>query len=421
MKILATTIIAIVILLCVRNAYSAEVEYALVLDGMDSLIAYDMDTTGHWWAVTKPFTSLYRMHINDYNSPASEDLTYPVFAPGGSGWSFFRVQNGNIHLVRNDNGLQIDTTLDATDFGEIVYSPDGSQFAYTYFQASVEVMSLPNANGGTRDITVTNRFGNLFIDNYATSYTIMGKRMDSYVININGKESTTYDSIIPIGYWHTGAFIYAAYNGGTWSIYRNDEELGSSYSNIISAKVNPIGTTLAVLVKTGSGLANCIVFNDDYWEPIYGKLYNGVWGLTLHPTELLYGYGASDGGRTWIVQNSTEYYTVGEVGTPFYSYNGSELIFISMGEFSPYINVNGKRSDIKLTLYPDDVIAKKPGSPTIALATEMTLLVYNYETNARHIGYMVDDMSKAIYNYRTNCYEALGIIDQRVYLLYYRM
>ena len=396
-----------------QKALAQKFDHQRLLDGADSLAFYDIDTTGHWWAITKPFANRYKMYINDYESPASEDLTFPVFAAGGRQWSFFAVYNSSVHRVENNGDEIIEWILDATDFGEIAYSPNGEFAAYTYFQDGNEIVQLPN-----RQITVTNRFGQLFIDNSGTSFTILGKRMSHYVININGRESATYDSIIPIGYWHNRNFVYAAFNGNNWEIYCGNRRFGGTYSSIIDVKINPAGTILAVLVRLNTGRSMAIVFNDDYYEPIYGRTYDNVWNLALHPTDMLYGYVAMQHSRLFVVQNSTEYPARGEVGTPFYSYNGDELIFFGMGEFGPYINVNGKQTDIRIGLYAEDIIAKKPGSETIAYTTHVSLLVYDYVKNRYFVGFMCDRMGGAIYNRYTRRYEALGEINNRLYLLH---
>ena len=396
-----------------QETFAQKFQHQLLLDGMDSLAFYNVDTTGHWWAITKPFSNRYRMYINDYESPASEDLTFPVFATGGNKWAFFATYNSAVSIVQNDGYEITETMLNANDYGEIKYSPNGEHLAYTYFQGGNEVIQLPE-----RQISVTYRFGELFIDNSGTSYTIMGKRMNKYVININGKESMTYDSIIPIGYWHNRNFVYAASNGANWEIYCGNKQFGGTYSSIIDVKINYLGTVLVVLVRLSTGgSSRAIVFSEAY-EPIYGKAYDNVWGLALHPTEMIYGYGAMEYNRGFVVQNSTEYAAIGEIGTPFYSHNGDELIFVGKGAFEPYINVNGKRTDVRISLYLNDIIAKKPASTTIAFTTNVSLLVYNYEKNEYYVGFMCDRMSRTtIYNRFTRRYETLGKINNRLYLL----
>jgi hypothetical protein len=246
-----------------QEAFSQKFQHKLLLDGMEYLAFYNVDTTGHWWAITKPFANRYRMYINDYESPASEDLTFPVFAAGGSQWAFFAIYNSAVNIVQNDGYEITETILNANDYGEIKYSPNGEHIAYTYFQSENEIIQLPE-----RQISVTYRFGELFIDNSGTSYTIMGKRMNKYVININGKESMTYDSIIPIGYWHNRNFVYAAFNGSNWEIHCGNKRFGGTYRHILDVKINYLGTILAVLVRLNTGRSMAIVFNDGYYEPI---------------------------------------------------------------------------------------------------------------------------------------------------------
>jgi len=388
-------------------------EHQMLLDGMDSLVFYDIDTTGNWWAVTKPFSNRYRMYINDYESPASEDLTFPVFAAGGEQWAFFGIFNSAVHIIQNNGDEITETMLSASDFGEIAYSPNGEHFAYTYFQNDNEIIELPE-----KTITVTFRVGKLFIDNSGTSYTILGQRLNKYVINTDGRESMAFDSIIPFGYWHNRNFVYAALSGNNWELYNGNKRLTGTYSNIIDAKINNDGTIFAVLVRLNTGRSRAIVFNDAYWEPVFGRTYENVWGLALHPTEMLYGYAAVEHRRLFVVQNSTEYPAIGEIGKPFYTYNGDELIFVGVGEFGPYINVNGRRTDVRITLFLDDVVAKKPKTTTIAWTTNVSLLVYDYVKNAYFVGFMCDRMSPTtIFNRFTQKYETLGKIHNRLYLL----
>ncbi|MDR0927649.1 MAG: hypothetical protein LBO69_07790 [Ignavibacteria bacterium] len=406
-------LIASVIFLFYPTSNNANVNnYALLLDGMDTLKYYGMDTTGHWWAITKPFGK-YRLYIDGIEGEVCDDITYPVISPDARQWSYYGYYNSVIHFIANEGDSIANYELDATDFGENVYSPTGEYLAYSYFQSGTEVIVLPN-----RTIKVTNRYGKLFIDNSGTSYTIMGKHYNSYVININGKESTTFDSIIPIGYWHNRDFIYAGFNGSSWDIYQGEKQIGTSYSQVLDAIVNKAGTILAMLVRLNTGRCMCIVVGADYYDPIYGKTYDNVWGLALHPTEMIYGYGATEHSRTFVVQSATEYNANGEIGRPFYSYNGDELIFTAMGEFGPYINVNGKKTDIRISLYQDDIIAKKPGEETIALPTELTLLIYNYAKNESYPHILCDAVSNVIYNAHSNRYEALGVINNRLYMLW---
>ena len=393
----------------------------LLLDGMDSLAFYGLDTTGHRWAITKPFHNKYRLYIDDFSSPALDDLSFPIFSPDGIQWAFYSSAGGSIQFYHcaEDDQIYMET-LDATDFGEITFSPDGRYFAYTYYQGDNEIINLP-----FRQLSGTYRWGNLFIDNSGSSFTILGQRGSRYVININGRESSTFDSIIPIGYWNNGNFVYAVSNGSRWEVYRGKDptsarQLGTTYSNIIDASINYLGTTMALLVRLVSGRSIAILFSDEYRDPVYGRSYDAVWGLVLHPTELLYGYGAANMNRTYVVQNSTEYFATADIGTPFYTHNGDELIFIGRGEYEPFISINGQRINVKIALYSDDKIAKKPHSPSIALRTNVSLVTYFYERDRMITSNMYDRLSNPIYNRRKDSYQALATIYNRLYLIEYR-
>ena len=395
-----------------EECFAQDFRNQMLLDGVYDLIYYDLDTTGYWWAITKPFLNAYKIHIEDYESVPFEDISYPAFIPGGFGWAYFGIKNNDVFLIKNDDGIISDTVLNATDYSEITYSPNGEYLAYAYYQAENEIIQLP-----FKIIEVTNRIKPLFIDNSGSNYAIIIKRLNKFFLNINGYETTGYDSLMPIGFWRTGEFIYAALNGGTWSIYRGKKELGTSYMGIIDVKINFEGTVFVVLVQLFTGRCMAIAFSDKYYEPLYGKTYDDVWGLALHPSETLFGYGAIDHNRAYVLQNSMEYYALGNTNAPYYTYDGSELIFFATGGFGPYISINGRRFDIKFSMDTDRYIAKKPKSSSFAYTTYTTLLVNYYEKGEFHTGFMCDRMGRAIYNHRNGRYEALGDINNRLYLI----
>ena len=399
-------------------SYSQEYNEELLLDGLDQLVFFGIDTTGHWWAATTPFKDRYRIYINTFQSEIYEDIIDLTISPDGEQWAFWGIQSGTVNLIHRDEFGVINTLpLNATDVGDIVYSPDGKQFAYSYFQGDNEIINLP-----FKQITVVNRNKNkLFIDNSGNQYAFVGQRGNKYVMNINGRESTVYDDIKPIGFWHKGTFMYAGFNGNTWEIVNGTKTIGSSYWRVIDKQINKYGTVMAVLVQLATGRCMSITFSDEYYEPIYGRTYDDTWGLALHPKDVLIGYGAKEHHKYYILQNRTEYYATQNISAPFYSNNGDELIFIGMGEYGPYISVNGARTDIRIGLYTDDKIAKKPNSETLAFTNNVSLHLYDYNRNILKSGNMYDKLTAAIYNRRTNSYEALATIYNRLYLCKWRM
>ena len=384
-------------------------EYML-LDGSEKLLSYGQDTTGNWWAITEPFSKKYRVIVNSYESEIYDNAYGLVFSPDGESWSYFASVGGSIYISTNHEDSLLNS---ATNFGEIAYSPDGFYRAFSYFVSNIEIISLPF----NREIQTQNRVRNLYISNTGAEYAFVNKRLDKEIINITGVESTTYDEIIPIGFWSSGEFIYAARNGDIWEIIKGAEIMGDTYSKIISAKVNKYGTVLAVLVQLFTGQSMSIVFSDEYREPIYGKSYIFSWGLALHPSDVLIGFAATDGNRNFVLQNSTEYYANGDFGDPFYTHDGSELVFAGRGDFNPYININGRKFDIYTDFSPDAVIAKKPKNSTFAYSTNSTMLVQYYEKKEFYTGFMTDRTSETIYNWREGAYQTLGDIRDRLYMI----
>ncbi len=381
-----------------------------LFDGIVPLYSYGIDTTGHWWAITEPFSNRYRAIIDKKESMVFDDISKIIFAPGGKSWGYFGSISGNIYIVDE----QKETLLEgATDFGEITFSPDGTQCAYSYFKVNMEIIQLP-----FKTIEVQNRTSKLFIDNTGLSFAFIANRLNMQVININGIETSGYNEIKPIGFWHTGEFIYAIRNGNIWDIMQGKKKLGDSFAKIIDAKINNTGTVMAVLVQLNTGKCMSIMFSEEYTDPIYGKNYNYTWGLSLHPIYPLIGFIATDASaRTYVVQNHTEYYTEGDISIPFYSYDGEELIFIDEGNFNPYLNINGRRHPVYLEISTETPIAKKPKSSTFAYSTATTLLVQYYEQNKYYTGFMTDNTSETIWNWRTEEYQTLGNIRDRLYLI----
>ncbi|MCL2039256.1 MAG: hypothetical protein FWG85_02370 [Bacteroidetes bacterium] len=418
MKNIIVPIILIFTIYFYAVSYSQEYTEELLLDGLDSLVSFGIDTTGHWWAATMPFKDRYRVYIDTFQSELYDDVLELNISSDGEQWAFWGIQAGTINLINRDEFGVINTLpLNATDVGDIVYSPDGTQFAYTFFQGDNEIINLP-----TRQITVVNRNNNkLFIDNSGKQYAFVGQRGNKFIININGKESTIYDEIKPIGFWHKGTFMYAGFNGNTWEIINGTKTIGTSYWRVLDHKINNFGTVMAVLVQLSTGRCMSITFSDEYYEPIYGRSYDDTWGLALHPKDVLIGHGAKEHHKYYILQNRTEYYATEEISAPFFSHNGDELIFIGMGEYGPYISVNGNRTDIRVGLYPEDMIAKKPNTETLAFTNNISLYLYDYKRNTLKSGNMYDYLSNPIYNRRTNSYEALAIIYNRLYLCKWRM
>ncbi len=170
------------------NAQSSNDKMLLV--GSETLVQFGMDTTGNWWAVTQPCSTQYRAVINGWESSAYLELTGLKFSASGTKWAFFGYDNSGWDVVSVDTVIN----LNASAVGEIHFSSVNSKLSYSYTDAGQEYIIL-----GDKKISTYSRTGSYYINPLGNRYAYISQRGSSYVININGKETQTFDQIRPIG------------------------------------------------------------------------------------------------------------------------------------------------------------------------------------------------------------------------------
>ncbi|MFP4369398.1 MAG: hypothetical protein ACLFR2_07455 [Candidatus Kapaibacterium sp.] len=380
----------------------------MIFDGSEPVIVYGMDTTKNWWIITKPFSGKFRLNVNGFETEVYDSVYFPVFSPDSYRWAAFAKLAGQWEIITNDSILK----LNATDPGEIVFSPDSRILAYTYFSGNIE-----NVVCGDHKYEVFNRVPGLYVGHGGYRVAFMGMRGEDYILNINGKETTLYDNILPLGFWKDGKMMYAAQNGITWQLYKGDEPVSQTYSRITEARINLNGTVAAFIGELSSGNKEVVIISDEYYEPLTGRAYDDAWNLVLHPYLALAGYNAYWQTYGYTVLNNTEYDCGVNCGAPEFTWNGEDMYFAGCGNFDCFINVTGRKyniaSDISLTSY----YAKKPGHPTVAYATGSSMIVRFLDTGELHAGMMVDQIIAPRYNRFDKRYETIGRISERLYLM----
>lgn len=378
-----------------------------LLNGIDELVDFGLDSTGHWWAVTAPFEGQYNMIIDGGESNDYIDLNQLKFSPDGNSWAYFGETQVGWELVSNDTIIE----LNATKIGEIVFSPNSEVMAYTYFEGDDEVINI-----GGKIIRVLNRTGRLYLSWGAEKYAFVGMRNDMYVLNINGSESYMYDEITPVGFWNDGTFLYAARSGNQWEIYYQDEAISEMFESINEVKINLFGTVAVFLARDLVGNAVSVLISDDYYDPQIGASYDWAGGLALHPDTELFAYKAMLNNIYYVVFNNTEY-SGGEItGEPMFTHDGSEMYFIGCN-VDCFVKVNGTRHPILVEVDAGYPYAKKPGSQTLAYASSSAMVILDLMSRELYSGMMVDATIPPIYNWRNSRYETLGSINNRLYLL----
>ncbi|MCX6156097.1 MAG: hypothetical protein NT007_18265 [Candidatus Kapabacteria bacterium] len=380
----------------------------LLLDGFEPLISSGMDTSYHWWAVTQPFTGKYRMIIDGEKSKSYNYLTEPVFSPNGERWAYFAVDASNQTYLITEASVQ---PVPGFQPGMIIYSPNSEVLAYTYYEQDLETFVL-----GDKSIKFLNRMGNIYLSQDGSRYSVVGMRGSSYVMNINGRESSAFDRILPIGFWIDGQMCYSGSSGDRTQIYKEFIPISDIYRTITDVKINLFGTVMAAIAQELSGRYVSLLFSDDYVEPMISKQYEYMNNLVLHPSLPLIGLYAFHDGINVVMQNSTEYSAGAATGNPHYTHDGSELYFLGC-DIDCFLNVNGLKYPLKTTWPSTQIIAKQPKSKTIAFTTSSSLVLRDLEDRQLYSGMMADTISYPRYNWRQERYETLGQIRSRLYLM----
>jgi hypothetical protein len=379
----------------------------LLLDGIEDLVSYGMDTTGHWWAITAPYSGQFRLTIDGVQSGVYYEITNLTFSPDGNKWAYFGRDIANIYLVTNDTTIN----LPGTRVGEIAFSPNSEIMIYSFYKNDDEFLRYKD-----KEYNIYQRLGRYYLSRGGERIAYVARRAGSVTVCTNGVDGNLFESVNLIGFWHDGQPIYAASSGGYWELYKGKDEISDAYKNISSPELNINGDVVAFVGKLMSGRDVAVTYSDEYYEPLISKAYDQIYSLKLHPSVPLTAFRARQNSQFIVVQSSVEYSCTGNIDDIMFTHDGSELCFICCG-LSCSININGKKFPINSDVSNLGQIAIKPKSRTFAYTTSTSLVARIIEFDELIAGMMVDITSAPRYNWRTGRYEALGQINQRLYLL----
>lgn len=380
----------------------------LLLDGYEPLEMYGIDSTYNWWAVTAPFSNRKRLIVNGEETDVYNEIKPPVFSPDGTKWAAFVNNNSSWEIVTESGKLDVM----ATDPGELVYSGISNDLIYSYFESEMEYV-VTNFN----TFTVMNRIGKLYPGLYGGKVAFTFYQGDRMILNVNGKQYMNFNTVKPMGFWTDGSFMYAIQFGNGWEIKRGEEAVSETYQSISEVKMNRFGTVAAAICQTFTNQANAVLFADEYYEPVISNNFDSMNNLVIHPTEPMMAFAAQRLMVNFIVLNTVKYDGGQFMGVPRFSYDGSELYYIGCDQIDCFININGKELPIFTQFDLDEYFAVAPKTETMAYSTNATLMLRNITSNQIHAGMMTDEMGLPRFNWREGRYEALGAINNRLFML----
>jgi hypothetical protein len=384
------------------------IQDTLLMNGVEPIYSYGIDSTNHWWAVTTPFHGNYRVYIDGENVGTFLEIIAPQFSQNGNSWAFFGKDHTNWYL--NTSAGMLD--FQATAFGAIAFSGNSKVLAYSYFEGSEEFLFIKD-----KKYNILNRSGKLYLDYHGNNFAFPIKRGSYATINKNGEEFDLYDQVLPIGFWHDGKFVYAARQGDVWEVYKDDEEISESYGNITEGVINLDGTCAVVIAQRQSRKFLSVLFSEEFYEPLEGITYEWAGNLVLHPTEALFGHNAASETAEFVVMNTTDY-EGGSGGNSFpeFTHDGEEMYYIGCN-IDCFLSLNGLKLSINTALDVERYYAVKPLSRTVAYSTSSTQAIWDLNKEQIHTGRLMDNVSETRYNWKKQRYETLGVWGRQLFML----
>lgn len=391
----------------------------LVLDGSESIHKYGFDSTGNWWAITKPYTNRFRLNVNGFESEIFSGFSDIRFSRDGQRWSCFAKDDGNYwHLLSSDTTLY----LKAFRTGQMFYTPDSKNLFFSYTTEGRQNLSGKIDDkgkvtfGSSKELDFPDAT-TMYISADTRSRAAVTRRDGGTYVRIGKDQGPRFDAVKAIGYWNDGSFIYAAKLGNTWEIYKNRESISEPFIRIIDSKMNPEGTIAAIAIERTKNEQLVLTLNDKYYEPLVSKVYDWVGNIVINPIFEMVAFKAKKNNQVYIVYSNTEYVASNNSTIPFFTFDGKDIYFLGC-DLDCYVNINGRRYSMNSDVDLSGNFVKKPGEPSIAFTTNSALVIRNLEKNTLSASKMMDEMSEPIYNWRKKRYEALGILGKRLYLIF---
>lgn len=379
----------------------------ILLDGLEPIRSYGFDTTYNWWAITEPFKDQQRSVINGVIGESFNYVTSPTFSPDGKRWAYFGENNVSLYIITNDSIIDVGSAKP----GKLVFSGNSEKLIYSKIIGNTETIYNDD-----KTYEIVNGVNTIYTNYWGNSIAFrMRKSYNTYVIKDN-KDFGIFDDVVIYGFDNNGKVVYAGFSGHGWQIYKDNKPITDTYSAILEGVGNIEGTVFAFLIRNLGGKCQSVLVSDEYYEPLVSQQFDKCYNLVLHPNLSLYSYNAERNLNKFNVYNSAEYPVGRTVSPPKFSYDGEELYYISC-EIDCSFSINGKRNVLNSAINSNIPYAAAPRTQTFAYSSYTSLVVSKLNTKDLSSGMMVDVITPPRYNRFDERYEALGTINNRLYLL----
>jgi len=382
-----------------------------LLPGDENLLEYGLDSTSHWWAITTPFSDRYRLFVDGKKHGDFLSVTKPVFSHfEGKQWGAFVQQNDGLwDVIINDSLYKLESMKPT----EIVFSTNSTTAAFSSMKSNFEEVYF-----GNNRYEVINRVSRLVLSPEGRRIAYVLQQGNLQTLFVNGNEVETFQEISIIGFFFDGSIIYSARQGNQWNIYKNDEQLSITYQGITNATINRFGTAVAVSAQQPNNQVVIWIYSEEYNQPILSQPFDSITSLTLHPTKAVVMAECRRDIQRIVTIQFTEMGAGLSNSKPAFTVGGEQFYFLSCENLCSIV-IDGVRRilNTRVEFHPNFSNAVKPNGKTFAISSSSSLVVRYLEKDELYSGMILNNMTPPRYNWRTDRYEALGSIQQRLYLL----
>lgn len=397
----------VVILVVTSVVAAAQCDDELLLDGSEPLVDAQLDTTGLWWAITAPYAGQQRLIINGYRSASYDRISRPVLSADGKHWTAWVQRAGMWELLVDTVAIP----LRCAQPRALLFAPNAAVIAVSCMEGSVEIIAHR-----TKQYSAIRRVSELLLSPDGAHIAWTEQLPQQQRLVVDGRAIATADEVLLAGFWGNERPLYAQRAGGQWRIMRDTELVAGPFERVRQLLTNRTGTAAVAHVQN-LGWHSVLLLSEDYMRPLLSQQYDSIWSVVLHPYLPQYGALASRQGNFFLLHSGTEY-GIGRVPLSRVSFgpDGSELYGLGC-DVDCFLVLDGQRMQLGQDLSPSQVITRRPGSKTFSYSTPTNLFVRRTDKAIFTYSRMCDQVLPPIYNRRRSRYEALGIVQGRLYLL----
>lgn len=403
-----TFLLAAFLFLAACTTISAQnCEEQQVLPGDEHLVDHGVDSTGHWWAITQPYTSFYHLYVDGKRFGPYSEIGKPVFANDGSTWAAAATINTVVRVLTPEKAIPV----------------NGTGIISLFFASRAPVLcmvtrrdSLITFTNGTTSVQVLFPVGYYTTDPDGVHLAYVGQRGTVQSIVLDGTEGQTADRIVLAGMWSDGSPVYTTQNGPSTSVHIGTRSIVSNVQGIRSLQVNRAGTALAFICERAGGSMFASTYSDEMVEPWFGPPCDNISQLVLHPFDALVAYYGIRNLARSVFYAAADYPAGLETGPIVFTNNGATMAYLSR-DGDDYISLNGRRYRMSSKVTVGAAVAVHPTQSVLAYATSTSIVMWDIEQSGYKLGKMCDRVADAVYVRTRDAFQTTGQFNDRLYLL----